>query len=235
MPDPRGAYIPALKYSWLTALYDPLIRWTTRETTFKHRLVQQAGIAPGQRVLDLGCGTGTLTLLTKQTYPAVTVVGLDGDPAVLRIAQAKVAAAGLAVTLDQGLAVALPYPDRSFDRVLSSLVFHHLTRAQKRRALGEVFRVLRPGGELHIADWGPAHNGLLRLAFLGVQLLDGFTTTTDNVRGRLPALIRQAGLSAVQERTRYPTLWGMLTLYSARKPRIMAECPARPGGKRFPS
>ncbi len=146
------------------------------------------------------------------------MVGLDGDPAILRIARAKVTAAGLDVTLDQGTAVALPYAGASFDRVLSSLVFHHLTRTQKRRALGEVFRVLRPGGEVHIADWGPAQNGLLRLAFLGVQLLDGFATTTDHERGRLPPLIRQAGFRAVQERRCYPTLWGTLALYSARKP-----------------
>lgn len=218
MPAPPRDYIPALGYSALTALYDPLLRWTTREATFKRRLVRQAGIAPGQRVLDLGCGTGTLTILIKQTYPAATVVGVDGDPAVLHIARAKVAAAGLRVTLDQGLATALPYPEQSFGRVLSSLVFHHLTRPQKRRALGEVYRVLRPGGALHLADWGPAQNGVLRLAFLGVQLLDGFATTTDNVRGRLPALIRQAGFPVVRDHTRYATLWGTLVLYSARKP-----------------
>jgi len=147
------------------------------------------------------------------------VIGLDGDSKVLAIARAKAAKAGLDVTLDHGMAFELPYPDDSFDRVFSSLLFHHLTREIKDRTLREVFRVLRPGGELHVADWGKPQNWLMRMAFLFVQMLDGFSTTVDNVSGLLPELFRAAGFEEVQETAQYATIVGTLSLYKARKPR----------------
>lgn len=211
-------YIPALRYHWLTTFYDPLIRWTLRESTFKRHLVKQAGIKKGHRVVDLGCGTGTLALLIKSHHPKADVFGLDADPKVLAVARAKAAKAGLNIRLDRGMAFELLYPDASFDRVISSLLFHHLTRENKERTLKEVFRVLRRHGELHVADWGKAQNKLMRMAFLLVQMLDGFETTEDNVSGLLPELFQAAGFEDVQEPTRYMTVVGTLSLYRARKP-----------------
>lgn len=213
----RHEYIPALKYDWLTPLYDPLIRWTLRESTFKRHLVKQAGIKKGHRVLDLGCGTGTLALLIKSHHPKADVFGLDADPKVLAVARAKAARAGLNVRLDHGMAFELPYSHGSFDRVISSLMFHHLTRENKERTLREVFRVLRPKGELHVADWGKAQNCPMRVAFLLVQMLDGFETTADNISGLLPELFRMAGFMEVEESARYMTIVGTLSLYRARK------------------
>ena len=218
MDKNRDEYIPALKYSWLTSLYDPILRWTLRESTFKRQLVEQARIGRGDRVLDLGCGTATLSLLIKRAHPEAEVVGLDGDLKVLQIARAKAAHAGLEITLDHGMAFELPYPDNYFDCVLSSLLFHHLTLENKNRTLKEGFRVLRPRGEFHIADWGKAQNNFMRIAFLLVQMLDGFKTTADNVQGLLPELFRTAGFEAVQEASRYMTIVGTLSLYWARKP-----------------
>jgi ubiquinone/menaquinone biosynthesis C-methylase UbiE len=129
-----------------------------REAAFKRRLVEQARMESGYHVLDLGCGTATLTILVKQAHPDAEVVGLDGDQRILDIARAKIAKAGLAIALDRGMAYDLPYRDHSFDRVLCSLVIHHLTRENKLRALREVMRVLKPGGELHVADFGKPHN-----------------------------------------------------------------------------
>lgn len=218
MTHGQSRYIPALRFHWLTKLYDLVFRWTMPEAVFRARLIDQAGLRGGHRVLDIGCGTATLTLLVKKACPGAEVVGLDGDPKILDIARRKAADAGLAVTFDQGMASALPYPDSSFDRVLSSLMFHHLARDDKGLALREAFRVLRPGGELHLADWGRAQNRLQRGAFVLVQLLDGFATTRDHVNGLLPEFIRSAGFDAVETSASFPTMYGTLSLWRAKKP-----------------
>lgn len=207
--------IPALRFRWLTRFYDPLIQTLLREKAFKQRLVEQAGLQPGHRVLDLGCGTATLSIMLKRVCPEATVVGLDGDPEILSIARQKISAAGVEIELHEGMAFAPPFAPQSFDRVLSSLVFHHLTTEDKRRIFAQVQALLRPGGELHIADWGKAQNPLMRLAFLGVQLLDGFQTTTDNVQGRLIPLMREAGFVSVVETRRAMTVLGTLSCYRA--------------------
>jgi ubiquinone/menaquinone biosynthesis C-methylase UbiE len=188
------------------------------ESLFMGRLVEQARIQPGHRVLDLGCGTATLTLCLKQAHPEAEVVGLDADPRVLEIAREKAASAGIHIVLDQGMACALPYADDFLDHVLSSLLFHHLTREDKLRALQEALRVLRPGGGLHIADWGKAEDWRMRTAFLLVQCLDGWKTTSDNVIGMLPELLSQAGFARVRESERLRTVFGTLSLYQAQKP-----------------
>lgn len=208
-------YIPALGRDWLTPLYDPLQRWVMREDQFKRHLIRQAQIEPGHRVLDLGCGTGTLTILVKQTHPQSDVVGLDGDPKVLAIARAKAAKAGAEITFDHGMASKMPYLDHSFDRVLSSLVLHHLTTENKHHALREVYRILRPSGELHVVDFGRPHTAWARLIS---RTLQRFEEVEDNLKGLLPEMFRQAGLDQVAETARYATLFGTLALYQGQKP-----------------
>lgn len=208
-------YIPALGLNWLTPLYDPLLRWVMREEQFKRHLIRQAQIAPGQRVLDLGCGTATLTILIKQTHPEAVAIGLDGDPKVLEIGRAKAHRAGAEITLDEGMAYQLPYPDESFDRVVSSLVLHHLNTDSKRRALSEVYRVLRPGGELHVVDFGKPHTAWGRVLAPVIWRLE---QASDNIKGLLPEMFRQAGLAQVEEPAHFATIFGTLTAYQARKP-----------------
>jgi len=212
--DEIKRYIPALSYDRLTPLYDPLLRWGMREETFKSALIRQAEIRPGMRVLDLGCGTGTLTILIKQTHPASEVTGLDGDPEVLQIAQAKAAKTGVEIVFDLGMAYQLPYPEGSFDRVLTSLVLHHLTRDDKQRAMGEVYRVLRPGGELHIVDFGRPRSVYGRLVS---QFIKRMEQAADNVNGLLPVMMDNAGFEQVEESAHYTTIFGTLALYRGRK------------------
>lgn len=218
MNENQASYLRALKYGWLTSLYDPIARVTLRDSTFKRQLIEQAQIQKGQNILDLGCGTATLTLLVKKLHPETQVVGLDADPAVLAIAKAKATKSRLAIDLDLGLSFKLPFPDEYFHRVFSSLMFHHLTPENKRRTLAEVYRVLRPSGELHVADWGKHQNLTMRVAFLMVQMLDGFKTTAENVRGELPEIFRNAGFKEVQETSRSMTMFGTLSLYLAKRP-----------------
>ena len=220
MNSTRADYIPALRYRWLTTLYDPVLRLSMPEATFKRHLVTQARITSGHRVLDLGCGTATLTLLIKTAHPEAQVVGLDVDPEVLKLARSKAARAGLDIHLDQAMAFELPYPEASFDRVLSSLVLHHLTRENKLRTLREVFRVLRPGGELHVADFGKPHTFPTWAISLITRWLEH---QLDNVKGLLPDMFESAGFHQVEVTARYATVYGSLCLYRALKPQPRAR------------
>lgn len=208
-------YVPALRYESLTRFYDSILRRTLKEQHFKNLLINQAQIRSGYRVLDVGCGTGTLAILLKRRHPEAEIVGIDADPKVLAIAEEKIRNAGLDIQLHEGLASEAPFEARSFDRVVSSLVFHHLAKAEKLRTLQRVRELLRPGGMLHVADWGKAQNPLMRAAFLSIQLLDGFEVTTDNVAGHLPRLMTDAGFRTAEETHHEMTIFGTLSLYQA--------------------
>lgn len=214
-------YIPALRFHALTPLYDITMRILLREKRFRSLILQHADLIPGQRILDFGCGTGTLTLMLKQACPKATVVGLDIDRHVLSIAQAKANSNDLDISFNLGSVADPPHTmeiaPESFDWIISSLVFHHLSNENKYRALDAAHTLLKPGGRLLIADWGKPANIMMRTAFLSVQLLDGFTTTAANVRGHLPEMIREAGFDDVTVGPRLNTVLGSLVLNQARK------------------
>jgi SAM-dependent methyltransferase len=208
-------FIPALRFGWLTGLFDPVSKLTTREGAFKRRVLERAALLEGERVLDLACGTGTLALAAARSVPGLRVTGVDGDPAILERARAK---AGREVTSDRGLSTELPYEDDSFDVVLSTLFFHHLSDRAKLRSAEEVRRVLRPAGRLVVGDVGRPQDPLMRAAvLLTVRMLDGFDVTSGNVAGRLPATLRQAGLEDVRVTDRLRAPIGTLEIVTARR------------------
>jgi SAM-dependent methyltransferase len=213
------SYVPALRLRALTRFYDPIVGLTTRESLFKRRVLEQASPAPGDRILDLGCGTGTLAILIKQAEPGAEMLGLDADPEMLAQARAKAGAEGAEISFDEGFSDQLPYEDESIDAVVSTLFFHHLTPAVKRETASEIRRVLRPGGELHVADWGRPSNPLMRGLSLGIRLLDGFEPTRENLRGALPQIFEEAGLAAVGQPGQLQTVLGTMALYRAQRPR----------------
>jgi ubiquinone/menaquinone biosynthesis C-methylase UbiE len=215
---PRDEYIGAMGHFSRLDLYDPLVRLAVRERRFKRRLLAEAALRPGFRVLDLGCGTGTLALMAKRTEPCATVVALDGDPAAIRLAQRKIVREGASIALHLGFAQQLPYPARCFDRVLSTLLMHHLSHDGKLAALREVARVLAPAGELHLADFGRPANRLMRAGFSLVRKFEGMENTEDNVQGWLVEMFLNAGLRKVRETAHYSTLFGTLRLYAASAP-----------------
>jgi ubiquinone/menaquinone biosynthesis C-methylase UbiE len=214
---PPAEFIPALGRLG-TRLYDPIVRVTGRERRYKGRLLEIAGLSPGDRVLDLGCGTGTLAIAAFEREPHAEIHGIDADAEMIERARGKARAAGAGVDLRTGSATDLPYEDDSFDVVLSSLLFHHLARDAKEASAREVARVLKPDGRFLVADWGAPSDPLMRGLFLTIQLVDGFQTTADNVAGRLPELL-QAGFAEVAERDRYRTATGSLVLLEALAPR----------------
>jgi ubiquinone/menaquinone biosynthesis C-methylase UbiE len=213
----RDQYIPALSYDALTPLYDFVVKWTTREKLFKNALVEQAQIATNHRVLDLACGTGTLAILLKTNAPQSKIVGIDGDPKILKMAKEKARAGNFEIEFDEGMSFDLPYRHDSFDRVVSSLFFHHLTRENKLKTFSEIKRVLKPRGELHVADWGLPANQLMKFSSRLIGLFDGFETTADNFNGLLPKLLVESGFGAVEETNRFNTFFGTIRLHKALK------------------
>ena len=189
MNNKSDKYIPAVSFNWLTPLYDPIIQLLFPEKAFRRCLIEQMRIEKGHRVLDVGCGTATLDILIKKAHPDSIVVGLDGDQKILGIARAKIKKEGLDIILDTGMAFELPYPDNSFDRVVSSLVFHHLTRENKIRTFNEIFRVLKPGGELHAADIGKPQNIIMLIPSLILRFLE---EASENIKGLLPDIPHSA-------------------------------------------
>ena len=143
------------------------------------------------------------------------MTGLDADPEVISIAERKALAAGVTIRFDRGLSTRLPYPDGSFDRVVSSLLFHHLPAEDKATTAAEARRVLRSGGEFHVVDWGRPANLLMGSLFVLVRLLDGFPNTRENVEGKLPSLFREAGFGEVLQTGSMSTLFGTLVFYRA--------------------
>jgi ubiquinone/menaquinone biosynthesis C-methylase UbiE len=213
-----GGFLPALRFSRLTPLFDPLVRVTTRERTFKGALLDRAAIDAGESVLDLGSGTGTLAIELARRVPGARVTGLDADAEILSRARRKAAEAGREVEFVEGFSTALPFPDASFDVALSTLFFHHLARDDKLRTIAELVRVLKPGGRLHVGDWGKPSDPLMALAILQVRAFDGFDVTADNVSGALPVMFERAGFERVRTGDRLRTPLGTIALYEAWKP-----------------
>lgn len=210
-----AGYVPAAGLRGLTRYYDAIVAVTMRERLFRSRLTAQvlAGLPPAGRIADVGAGTGTLAIALAAAAPAARVLGVDGDEEVLAIARAKPGAA--AVEWRRGLAGALPLEDESCERVTMSLLLHHLDPAGKRAALAEARRVLRPGGRLHVADWGRPRDPAMAAALFTLAIFDGFAGIRDHAAGRLPDFIRAAGFGAIECHDRLRTAWGSLELLSA--------------------
>jgi ubiquinone/menaquinone biosynthesis C-methylase UbiE len=192
-------------------VYDALVTLLGFDAAWR-ALVEGAAIAPAHRVLDLGCGTGGLTLLIKRLHPRADVVGLDPDPRALARARRKADRAALSVQLDQGFGDALPYPDGAFDRVLSAFVLHHLAAEEKEPTLREARRVLRPGGALHLLDFGgpdPAAGGFL------TRWLHASHRLRDNFGERIPALLHRAGFEDPRMLGHRAMLVGHIAWYGA--------------------
>ncbi|MEU3646068.1 methyltransferase domain-containing protein [Lentzea sp. NPDC034063] len=149
-------YLPGMGKHYLLPFYDVLHRVSGLHAIHQE-MVEVAGLSAGQRVLDVGCGTGNLLRSTGKRHRDVELVGVDPDLKMLARAERKLRRAGLTAKLDRGFAQELTFPDASFDVVFSSLMLHHLDDPSKGEMLAEVRRVLRPGGLLVLADI--AHHG----------------------------------------------------------------------------
>lgn len=215
MEEHHKTYLPGFGHDRLLPLYDPLQKLLGVASA--HRLLlDQADMRPDLRVLEIGCGTGNLVILVKRLHPDTEVVGLDPDPKALARARRKAEGAALPIHLDLGFAEELPYPDGSFDRVLSALMFHHLEPDGKEKTLREVRRVLKPGGSLHLLDLGGAK---VRSDGVMARLQQRSERLRDNFGDRIPTLMREAGFAEPMEVAHRVTIvLGRVTCYRATAP-----------------
>lgn len=159
-PEERErTFLPGMGKTWLLPLYDVVTR-LSRIRPLHRRAVELAEVGDGQAVLDVGCGTGSLSLTVLEAVPDARVTGLDPDGDSLRRAARKARRRSVSLTLVQGYADRLPAEDGSVDHVVSSLALHHVDEEERAGFAAEALRVLRPGGTVTIVDFGgPAHGG----------------------------------------------------------------------------
>ena len=205
----KQKYIPALSAGWLTPLYDTLVEGPMSALRMRKDLLGLAGDLNGKKILDVGCGTGTLALMIKRANPEAEVAGLDGDPQILEIARRKAKEEGLEIRFEQGMSYSLPYPGESFDMVTTSLMLHHLGREDKQNTAVEMYRVLHHGGHMIGIDFAQTRN------LIGAAL-HPFERVADNVDGFLPAMFQAAGFTDFAEARRY--VFRTIALFQASKP-----------------
>jgi ubiquinone/menaquinone biosynthesis C-methylase UbiE len=129
-----------------------LFRGKGRE--LRERTATLAQLQPGDQVLDVGCGTGTLAIdVQRRVGSAGRVVGIDPGTEQIARARAKAARHHVPIEFQIGVIEQLAFPDQTFDVVLSTLMMHHLPASLKAQGLAEIARVLKPGGRLIIADF----------------------------------------------------------------------------------
>lgn len=178
------------------ALYDVLVPALCfgRERVLREAMLDRAAVSPGDRVLDVGCGTGTLAIAaTRRVGAAGAVCGVDAAPEMVARAKRKAMIEGLEARFDVAPAQALPFPENAFDVVLCTLMLHHLPAEGRSQALAEIRRVLRPGGRLLIVDLRSAKG--MWAALNPIRLVHGHDAM--HVVEEVPGLMKAAGFSDI--------------------------------------
>lgn len=210
-------FIPALRFKWLTPLYDFFISRTMPENKIKQSLIDISYLTDHTSVLDFGCGTGTLTIRAKEQSPAINITGIDIDKSILNKAAEKINQKGLDIKLTGYDGERLPFENNSFDRIISCLVFHHLETPAKQKILAELFRVSKSKGQLFIADFGRSDSWHQRFLFNLIRGLDGFKPTSANIKGLMPSLISGAGFIEPVIKKKFKTIFGEIQIFKAIK------------------
>lgn len=207
-------YLSAAGKDWLLPFYDLFTR-LLGVTKYHKKLIDQSAIEAGQQVLEIGCGTGNLAILAKKLNPDAQVVGLDPDSKALELARRKVRRNGSSIQFDQGYSEELPYPDTSFDRVLSAFMLHHVQAEAKLLTIQEARRVLKPGGSLHLMDFEEVHqheHGGGLHGFIASRMHARHGSSHQPI---VLGLMRDAGFAESQEVARQTTILGRIVYYKA--------------------
>ena len=216
MPNERD-YTPAFPFLWA---FDLIVAADTRERTWRATLLRQLDPQPSDIIADIGCGTGSFLTSLGRTAKCAKLIGIDPDERILHRARRKLNSAGIMATLERGYLrdVGALLAGAGVNKIASSLVFHHVPLAEKRAGLSSIYSALRPGGELHVADFGLQRTRWVRSLFRIVQNVDGCDNRQPNADGIPPSLMKEAGFAQVKETSVIPTLTGSMSLYQAIRP-----------------
>jgi SAM-dependent methyltransferase len=207
-----SSFVPAAGRAAL-AVYDPVLRLTMREGQWRGLVASLAGAGV---VVEVGAGTGEQALLlARSSREGGRVVAVDPDRSALQRARAKPGADR--VRFEVGFADSLPVESGTADAVVMTLLLHHLDAGGKCDALREAARVVRRGGRLVVADWGPPRGLVPALGFRLLTVVDGAAGTADHAAGRLPDFIAAAGFERPRLHRRVTTVWGTLELLTAER------------------
>lgn len=219
MTDVNRDFVPALGKAGNIDRYDAVVALMTREKRWRGELVRLVAPHAGETIVDIGCGTGTLAIALKAAAPDAIVLGVDPDSAVLAIANAKARDAGTTVQWFEAMGDALDTiePLRGCDKIVSSLVLHQCPMEVKEAIVGQMWRLLKPQGELFIADYGEQRTLLMRTLFRQVQMIDGFDLTEPNARGCIPKILAAAGFRHADEVRVIQTPTGSISLYRGQR------------------
>ncbi len=214
----ENEYVPVLRYRLLTPFYDAAIALLTRETTWRKAVLEALAPKPEERILDIGCGTGSLLALIKQQEPRARLFGIDPDPEIVAKAKSKLDDAGdIEVINDMGDALDRHFEPDSLDAVVITLVLHQVPVGGKEAIIHTAFRALKPGGRLIIGDYAIQPTWLMRQCFKIIQTLDGYELTQPNADGILTELAEKAGFSGVDLEAEVNTPTGAISVISCQK------------------
>jgi ubiquinone/menaquinone biosynthesis C-methylase UbiE len=209
-------YIPALSFDFLTGYYDWVID-KVMPKGFRQILVKQIDPLTNENILDFGTGTAEMAILLKKEMPAVNIIGIDIDLKVLAIAKKKIQRQNLDIPILEYDGRVFPFPNNHFDKVTSCLVFHHLSPDQKQFALNEIFRVLKTGGKIYIADWGLERNKTKARLLPLFKYIKVLQYIVEHGSGFFPNYITRAGFRNVVETYWLRSGTGTLCYYQADK------------------
>jgi ubiquinone/menaquinone biosynthesis C-methylase UbiE len=178
-------------------VYDILVKvlFGGRDRQFRESIIRLAQIQPGEKVLDVGCGTGKMAITARlNSPPTAEIVGIDASPEMIDRARQHAVKAGVQVDFRTGLVEAIDFPDNAMDVVLSNFMVHHLPDDLKVKAFAEIYRVLKPGGRLQISEFEPPRSGFSKMILSAVLGQGMMRIKTDEI----PPLLEQAGFTSVK-------------------------------------
>jgi len=210
------SFTPAAGFPALTPLYDSAVSILTREETWRSALLKEISPSPDDRILDVGCGTGSLILRMKLICPTADIHGIDPDENILQRAKRKLSKKSLEAIFHQGFLNAQSSTELGyFSKVTSSLVFHQTPIEEKSNIIKSIKSMLKPGGKIFIADYGKQRSMAMKMLFRStIQLLDGLNDTQPNAEGCIPLMLVEAGFDEVVESLVVATVTGSISIYS---------------------